>query len=373
MPPSPRIGARTSACSPPSPASASPQILGRGTSGEGRTLDVNLGIGSDFGWIRGAHSLKMGGEYRAIQLNRISYAGLTGGAYSFSGQVSPNTGSVNGTVDQIAGLITGSLNNYSFNGKQSNAYYRWKYAAFFFQDDFKISRKLTLNLGLRWDLETPRTEKYDRQGWFDPTLQGTIDGKNVTGAYVWANTGGRQRGLWPTNWAGLQPRVGLAYAAKNWMVWRASYSLLRAPPHRLRTTPSTPIRTSNASVVNSSLGLGGVNPGPVNMVTNPIGPLPASRDLPREPIFFMNDANTFAFSYIPQNNAMPRVDRWNLGIQMLLRNNLSLEVGYDGSKGTPPLRPALGAERRRPLGYRPACRPWRRLRLPRHAVQPAPA
>jgi hypothetical protein len=70
------------------------------------------------------------------------------------------------------------------------------------------------------------------------------------------------------------------------------------------------------------------------MVTNPIAPLPPPRELPRDPIFFMNDTNSFAFSYIPQNNAMPRVDRWNVGVQMLLRNNLSLEIGYDGSKGT---------------------------------------
>jgi hypothetical protein len=48
----------------------------------------------------------------------------------------------------------------------------------------------------------------------------------------------------------------------------------------------------------------------------------------------MNDTNSFAFSYIPQNSAMPRVDRWNAGVQILMRNDLSLEIGYDGSKGT---------------------------------------
>lgn len=310
-----------------------PQILGRGTSGEGRTLDVNFGVGSDINWIRGAHAFKMGGEFRNIQMNRISYAGLTGGNYSFSGQVTPNTGSINGVPNQLAGLMLGSLASYTFQGKQSNAYYRWKYVALYFQDDWKLTRKLTLNLGLRWDVETPRTEKYDRQGWFDPTLAGQINGRNVTGAYVWAGTQGNQRGLWPTNYAGFQPRVGLAYAAKAWMVWRASYSMLRAPITGYGNG-LYPDANVNASVINSSLGLGGVNPGPVNLITNPIGPLPAPRDLSRDPIFYMNDTNSFAFSYIPQNSAMPRVDRWNAGLQFLLRNSLSLEVGYDGSKGT---------------------------------------
>lgn len=310
-----------------------PQILTRGASGEGRTLDVNLGVGSDFNWMRGAHSFKMGGEHRAIQMNRISFAGLTGGNYNFGGQITPNTGSIHNIVNQIGGLITGSLNSYTFQGKQSNAYYRWKYTAFYFQDDWRISRKLTLNLGLRYDVETPRREKYDRQGWFDPTLAGTVEGVPVTGAFVWANTGGRQRGLWPTNFTGFQPRLGLAYAAKPWMVWRASYSLLRAPITGYGNA-LYPDANVNASVINSALGLGGVQPGPVNLITNPIAPLPPPRELPREPIFFMNDANTFTFSYIPQNNAMPRVDRWNAGVQLLLRNSLSLEIGYDGSKGS---------------------------------------
>ena len=309
-----------------------PQILSRGTSGEGRTLDVNFGVGSDFSWMKGAHAFKMGGEYRAIQLNRISYAGLTGGNYNFGGQITPNTGSLNGVPAQIGGLITGSLASYTYQAKQSSAYYRWKYAAFYFQDDWKISRKLTLNLGLRWDLETPRKEKYDNQGWFDPTIAGTVNGTPVHGAYVWAGKG-RQKGLWPTNYAGFQPRVGLAYAAKSWMVWRASYAMLRAPITGYGNA-LYPDANVNASVINSALGLGGVGPGHVNLVTNPIAPLPAPRELPREPIFSMNDTNSFGFSYIPQNTAMPRVDRWNAGVQMLLGNNLSLEVGYDGSKGT---------------------------------------
>jgi hypothetical protein len=310
-----------------------PQILGRGANGEGRTLDVNFGMGADFTLSRGKHTFKMGGEHRRIQLNRLSFSGLTGGNYSFSGQITPNVGGIAGIADQIGGLITGSLNNYTFQGIQSNAYYRWRYTAGYFQDDWKLTSKLTLNVGLRYDVETPRTEKYDRQGWFDPSVTGTVNGKQVTGAYVWAGTDGRQRNLFPMNYRGLQPRIGIAYAAKSWLVARASYSLLRAPLTGYGNA-LYPDANVNTSVINSSLGIGGVNPGPVNLITNPIAPLPAPNVLPRTPIFSMNDTNTFAFSLIPQNNAMPRVDRWNAGFQMLLSNNLSLDIGYDGSKGT---------------------------------------
>lgn len=310
-----------------------PQILGRGANGEGRTLDVNLGVGSDMSWIRGAHSFKFGGEHRRIQLNRISFSGLTGGAYSFSGQITPPTGSMNDLAAQIGDLITGSLNTYSFQRVQANAYYRWRYYAFYFQDDWRLTNKLTLNLGLRWDYETPRTEKYDRQGWFDPTLAGTVNNRAVNGAFVWANTGGRQRGLWPSNFTGFQPRLGLAYQVKKWSVFRSSFSILRAPltGYGNAIYPDTNV---NAGVINSNQGIGGVQPGAVNFVTNPIGALPAATVLPREAIFSMNNTNSFTFSYIPQNNAMPTVYRWNAGFQFQLGNSLSIEIGYDGSKGT---------------------------------------
>lgn len=310
-----------------------PQILGRGANGEGRTLDVNLGIGSDFNWINGAHSFKFGIEQRRIQLDRISYAGLTGGAYSFSGQVTPPAGAVNDMAAQIAGVILGSLNAYSFQRLQSNAYYRWRYYAGYFQDDWKVTQKLTLNLGVRYDVETPRTEKYDRQGWFDPTAAGSVNGTPVTGGFVWAGTGGNQRGLWPTNFKGFQPRFGVAYAAKPWMVWRSSFSMLRAPITGYGNA-LYPDANVNAGSINSAQGIGGVNPGAINLVTNPIGTLPAANVLPHTPIFSMNDTNSFAFSYVPQNDAMPTVYRWNAGFQFLLRNSLSVDVGYDGSKGT---------------------------------------
>ena len=310
-----------------------PQILGRGANGEGRTLDVNLGIGTDFSWIRGAHSLKFGVEHRRIQMDRISYAGLTGGAYSFSGQVTPPSGSVNDLPSQIAAVILGSLNTYSYQRVQSNAYYRWRYVAGYFQDDWKVNARLTLNLGLRWDVETPRTEKYDRQGWFDPSVAGTVNNTPVKGAFVWAGAGGNQRGLWPINYKGFQPRLGMAYQIKQGIVWRSSISVLRAPITGYGNA-IYPDANTNAGAINSSQGIGGKNPGAVNLVTNPIGPLPNPATLPNTPIFWMNNLNSFTFSYIPQNSAMPTVYRWNGGFQFLLRNNLSLEIGYEGSKGT---------------------------------------
>jgi hypothetical protein len=314
-----------------------PQILTRGQSSDGqnngRSVDVNFGISNDVSVIRGNHSLKFGADHRRIQVNRESFGGLTGGNYNFGGQITPNQGGINNLINQIGGLITGSLATYDFKRQQTTAYYRWNYLGAYAQDDWKVTRNLTLNLGVRWDVETPRTEEEDRQGWFDPTLAGTVNGRPVTGAFVFANTNGRQRGLWPTNWTGFQPRIGMSYAVASWMTWRTSYSVLRAPITGTGLDIS-PDLNLNATRINSADRTGGERPGPVNLITNPIGPLPAAQNLPRDPIFFMNDTNGFDFFHIPQNSNMPYVQRWNSNFQFALGRSYSLEVGYDGSKGT---------------------------------------
>ena len=311
-----------------------PQILGRGANGEGRTLDVNFGVGADVTWVRGAHTLKMGGEHRRIQLDRISFAGLTGGAYSFSGQVTPPTGSLNDLPSQIAGLILGSSNTYTYQKSQSNDYYRWRYTAAFFQDDWKVNSKLTLNLGLRWDVETPRTEKYDRQGWFDPAIAGTVNGAQVNGAFVWAGAGGNQRGTLADELQGIPASPGPGLRRQTLAGVALVIVGLRAPitGYGNAIYPDTNVA---GGAINSAQGIGGATPGSaVNLITKPIAPLPAPTTLPHTPIFAMNDVNSFTFSYIPQNSAMPTVYRWNAGFQLLLKNNTAVDISYDGSKGT---------------------------------------
>ena len=314
-----------------------PAIISRGFNAQGsfngRSLDINGGVGDDLSWIKGRHSLKMGGDHRRVQLNRYDFGGQTGGTYSFSGQVSPNTGSVSTFVDQIGGLITGSLNTYTYRTVPTVAYYRWRYFATYIQDDYKLTSRVTLNLGLRWDVETPREEKYDRQGTFLPGLQGTVNGKAVTGGYAFANTGNYGRTLWPMNYRGFQPRIGLAWAARGWMTWRASYNMIKTPLTGLGAEVDPDFNIS-ADSVSSSGRTGGLVPGPVNLITNPIGPLSGPKVISRDPIFFMNNVNAFTFYDIPQTNIVPMVQKWHLGTQIMIGRNSVVSIGYDGTKGT---------------------------------------
>ena len=162
-----------------------------------------------------------------------SNTGLFGGNYSFSGFTNgPATPGTTGATlggSNIASFILGIVNSFTVRQIEVPFYYRWRYYAGYVQDDFKMRQNLTLNLGVRYDVETPRTEKYYRQGSFDPTVTGTLNGKPVTGGFVFSGENGRGRGLWPTNFKGIQPRVGFAWTPRRFMTVRGSYSLLRAP------------------------------------------------------------------------------------------------------------------------------------------------
>lgn len=306
-----------------------PQGVGTG-GGPGLTFDSNLGLADDLSWIKGRHSFKMGTDIRFFQFNRIDNSGVFGGSYTFSGFTNgPATPGTTGTTiggSNIASFILGVLNSYSVRQVEVPFYYRWKYYAGYFQDDFKVRSNLTLNLGVRYDVETPRTEKYNRQGSFDPNITGTLNGLPVTGGFVFSGENGRGRGLWETNFGGIQPRIGFAWTPKPFMTIRGSYSLLRTPITGLGN-----FIVPDLSVPNQSIGglNGGVNPGVVDIISNPPGPIVPIAPLSGGPLFF----GSFTVPYIDQSNVFPTVHQWSMAMQFQLTRTLMVEASYSGSRG----------------------------------------
>jgi hypothetical protein len=140
--------------------------------------------------VRGAHTLKLGGEIRWSQFN-ISQEAAPRGQFSFSGQF---TGS--SLADMLVGLP--SRANISTVIEMGN---RQHVPALFVQDDWKISRRLTLNLGLRYDYFSPIIEVNNRQSNFN----------YATGTLIQAATNGASRALVNADKANLAPRIGFAF------------------------------------------------------------------------------------------------------------------------------------------------------------------
>src|SRR5262249_45684090 len=113
-------------------------------------------------WVRGRHVIKAGSELRLYNQNSIG-PGYASGNYSFSRTWTQENAL---RADALSGNEFASfLLGYPAGGnvdKNINPAVSWRYYGFYFQDDWKLTRKLTLNLGARWDYEAPAAERFNR-------------------------------------------------------------------------------------------------------------------------------------------------------------------------------------------------------------------
>lgn len=179
-------------------------------------------------WQHGRHSFKFGGETRLQQFN-INILTATSGEFNFTS--GPTSGPTTAATDPNSGFGFASF----YLGAASNADiflpellgWRVKYYAGFVQDDWKITPKLTADLGLRYEISTPVTEAHDQMSFMDPTVPNPGAG-GIAGAYVFEGKGaGRLGGNTPQTpfknaWG---PRLGLSYALTPNTVVRAGYGI----------------------------------------------------------------------------------------------------------------------------------------------------
>ena len=180
-------------------------------------------------WQKGRHSFKFGGEFRAAQFNLGILTGSAGHFNFASGPTStPSDGNSGfGFASFYRGAFTSVSGDESdISIPQVNGF-RAKYLAFYGSDDWKVNSKLTLNLGLRYDMPIPVTEQANRMSYVDPTLANPGAG-GIPGAYVFEGSGtGRLGGSSPQSIfkKAFGPRVGLGYSVDPNTVIRAGYGI----------------------------------------------------------------------------------------------------------------------------------------------------
>ena len=276
--------------------------------------------------VKGAHNIKAGAEFRR---NFLDYAqpGYPSGHFTFGAQTTSQdlfAGSStqgNGFASMLLGFGNGS--NFHIDPK---AFSRAGYWGTFVQDDWKITRKLTLNLGLRYEMELPRTEVLNRYSYWDLNQKSplVVPGFDLKG--VMKFVGGDTRSPFDKDRNNFAPRLGFAYAANNKTSIRAGagmfYLLSRATVAghtgaAFNTDASIPWTLDSGATRNATLS----NPYPQGILTPPGG---AAGDA----TFIGLGVGT-----ITRRNSNPQMYSWNFSIQREVGWNSVLEVNYTGSRG----------------------------------------
>jgi hypothetical protein len=177
---------------------------------------------------KGSHNFRIGGEFRRVHLNLlIPNPGTNTAALSNLETANPN--STSNTGDAFASFLLGQVDSGSLTAPSVTAV-RYSYGGAFLQDDWKVSSRLTLNLGIRWEIETIPFEADNKSSLIDLSLP-NVGAGNRPGALAFAGSGVGRTGrstFASTRYVGFGPRMGLSYAVAPNLLFRAGAGLYYA-------------------------------------------------------------------------------------------------------------------------------------------------
>jgi Carboxypeptidase regulatory-like domain/TonB dependent receptor len=304
--------------------------------------------------IHGAHDIKFGFDGRIHQINYIQ-TNAPVGFFSFN---TDGTAACPGDLDTcggdsmasfLMGQMTqgcasngcGSLEEIQFRPATTSYQY-----GLFAQDNWKVTPKLTLNLGFRYDVTLPRTDRYNRQDWFDPNATSPLNGGSVT--YTDPVTGqpvnlalkggerfasSNQRTIYVTDWHDFQPRLGFAYQFASNTVVRGGYGIYYGQS-RSGVTGVVPYGSAGFNQYTNVLTMNPGHPTPVGNLNNPfpnglIQPAGSSLGLLNDVGFGANGPLRTAGA-----NQTPYEQSWSFGIERQLPSHILINAEYIGKKGT---------------------------------------
>ena len=231
----------------------------------------------------------------------------------------PNSG------DAFADLLLGDFSSDSYTINPSYALQQI-YIAPWVQDDWRVNKKLTVNLGLRWDLESPYTERFNKLvTTFCTTcvnpLQSSVTGLQLYGGLQYTNSSNRNP--YPANYKAIQPRLGVAYQATPNTVIRAGYGLIYF------NTFESPIGTGYSSSTGGGNSVNNYNP--TNSLNNPY---PGGITLPTGSALGLGTALGQSVTFIDPAHVQPRMTQFTLNVQQQLPDSLVVQVAYIGARPT---------------------------------------
>ena len=286
-------------------------------------------------WVRGQHEIKFGGEGR-MHRDNFTQPGIPGGqfVYDFTGT---SQMPFSGGGDSLASFLIGnggpgtSSSGYEVPNLVSTQSFQ---AGGFIQDTWKANKKLTINIGMRYDLDFPRTERYNRMNGLSPTVVSPLQVPalgTLHGGEIFASPSNRSPN-YNASYNNFGPRIGIAYRPLEKTVIRTGYGIYFSsvrsgasgvgPPGFQGYDEYTPwINTYQNDGVT-----------PFGRLSNPF---PAGIKLPPgSSLGLLNDIGFGAVGPIPSiDSAVPYEQSWSFGLQRELPGNFLVDANYIGKAG----------------------------------------
>jgi len=315
--------------------------------GDGATTSLTHSFVGNFTWLRGNHNVRFGPEFRVYREFRNRFPTDVSPQFSFSSlwgrgpldnSVAPPVGAE--LVSLLLGIPDGSMAVSGSYAEQD------KYLALYIQDDWKLTRKLTINVGLRVENESPITERFDRSAiHFAYDQANPIEARaqanyarspipelpagqfRAQGGLTFAGVGGNPRAYWDGQTLGWMPRLGFAYQLLPKTVLRGGYGIFYGSIGVNKTNSNlsgfsrtTPIQPSINNGLNFIASLD--NPFPTGLLP----PLGAAGGLETN----LNQG----IGFFAEQRTQPNAQRFSLGVQQQLPESFLVEAAYVGNRGT---------------------------------------
>ncbi|MBB6144664.1 hypothetical protein HNQ77_002620 [Silvibacterium bohemicum] len=287
-----------------------------------RTRDGHYILNDALALQFGRHNLSLGGEFM-----RYGYSyyvpGVLSGKYTFTGTFTTE-GAQSGIG--LADLLLGLPATTSISTTNTVFHENLNYFAGYAQDDYRITEKLTLNMGIRWEFDGPYSEEHNNMYTFDPSVIDPATKKQ--GGILFAGFNGAPHSLIPNVYTGILPRIGFNYHAFRNTVVRGGYGIYELPSIGFGTAGFTSTSTVNATFQSSntvtpayelSQGVPAYSP---NVGPNGQPLIPTSLTKP-----------TFSPTELPRTAILPYLQEWQLGVQQDFGHDWIAEVDYEGNHG----------------------------------------
>lgn len=313
------------------------QGVGNGGRNTNRPLSQNLvTFGDTMTWNPGRHNIRFGADF----VRNSAEDGFTSGRGQPRGLITYTGSGTSGLASLLLGDAPNSV-SYTPKGRPAMDVYNWE-SGLFFQDDYRLNNRLTVNLGMRYDLFTPFTETNDLMVNFDPNrtnpvtgAPGTyimpskktlayVDPSVIAFGYVFADAAGVGRSLVHTDWTDINPRFGFAYRINNTSVLRGGWGIFTptSTAHVIRDPLAT--NTFNQTYTLRSVAGGA----PLNGWPTPSE---AAGTSPNTGGTASGFGNTPTANNVPLDLKNPRLQQWNLTFEQQLPSQWSVRASYIGA------------------------------------------